>query len=140
MQPVARADEHGLKGGAKSIAHRFQPVDAVQRHRQLTPAHDVQCHELRLDATGFDAHLLAALRAGFVGMPALKIAGKDNARLLAHHLARVNMPERPVVVAFRHQRRDIGRCVAVVPDAPRQAGVQHADVEKPRNRRRVGRH
>jgi hypothetical protein len=73
-------------------------------------------------------------------MPALQVAGKDRERLEAHHLAGMDMTERPVVVAAAAQHLERRRRIRRVPEAAAtERGVQQADVQQPAHRERVAR-
>jgi hypothetical protein len=104
------------------------------------PAHHVQRHKGGVQLAAGHAHQLATLGAGLARVAPLQIAGVHHPWLVAHHLARVHMAQRPVVVAFAAQRVQRRGRVSVVPFGAGQAGVQQPDVDVARHRHRVARH
>ena len=113
-----------------------------QIHLDHRPANDVQSAELvTLDfqrrAHGDQA---AATGAGFAHMPALQVARETNPRRFAEHLRHVDVPERPVVVAFLDQVFHRARRIRVVSRAAVQTSVEQPNIEAASDAGRVARH
>ncbi len=104
----------------------------------MGPAHLVECTVLELHhSITHQSDERGPLRPGLARVAPLQVAREDDVRLAPHLFAAVDVPERPVVVAAVHQAFDAAGRVAIVPFAPVERGVQEAQVEGARNRRRV---
>ena len=111
-------------------------VAAIDLH--AGPAHHVELHALEPGHLPIlDRHDHCPLGAGLSDRATLDVAGEHDVGFLADHLELVNMAERPVLVAARLQVLEAAGRVVLVPPAPGERGVQHADVERMRVRRRV---
>lgn len=131
MQPVrglCRQWNCALDEQARQIVERSEASDI---DRQLVPAHDLQRHERRIrDSPTRNRHQFAALRSGFLGMPALEIARIDDPRIgFLHNFPSMDIAEREVVVALGIKRINSRGRLKIVSGASGKAGVQDADVE-----------
>lgn len=108
-----------------------QGADAGQRHLQLVPAHAIHRDEAPPHAAVLHLHQHAAARAGFIRVPALRVARVHRHAAAREQVlgARVDVAQRPVVQSARAQaRRGAGRVVGVALRAA-QVGVQQPHAE-----------
>ncbi len=121
-----------LKDGVRALGPRRVDLN----HR---PTQDV-------DGDGLDTLDLAALVGdqrgplgpGLPRVAALEITRKDDPRIGGEDLARVDVAERPVLVAMGPQRSKAAGSVRLVALATVDARVQHADIEQTSDGSRVG--
>ncbi len=137
---LVRARDLALERRADVVEHVVRARHRGRVDVDRGPAHDVERAVLDpRDALSVHGHEARALRSGLLRVASLEVPREHDPRILGHDLARVDVPERPVVVALAPQRLHRRRRVRRVTLAPRQRRVKEAHVEEPRARVRISR-
>ena len=123
-------DLRRAEGVGDPAEHRLLVGKSGDVHPLVRPTRGVEGERLDSgNAAVLHRHAHGAFRTGLARAAALHVAGKNHPRIARDNLRRVDVAERPVIVAEAREIGDGAGRIGIVPARAVETGVQDADVQ-----------